>query len=382
MPLLCWTCACAAEGPSASSSEAGAGPGGATTASSGNAGVSAVGGSPGSSGATAATGNLPPSGASAGGSGQAPGCSSWSAAIGSGRTLLCIGQDTGEIEEYSRAFGAPGGVMLYTNVSDLAGFGEEVDFGTGRQSLQHWLAQPSPLALQLAVSLMKSEGGSSCTADHAAAVAGGEIDGALSSMALELLVTRRPVLLRFGYEFDNSACRSYEPNQYRLAFRHFVEVFRTLGVTNVKFVWNAWGGPPLDVSPWYPGDDVVDYVGVSVFPVGLEPGKLDRIAAFAAEHQKPLMVAESAPQAQNPLSNPGSWAWFESLLGFVARHDVRVLSYINQDWNRQSVWAQQGIWGDSRLQGSALENNWRAAISHPRFINSSESLYRELGCTP
>jgi hypothetical protein len=57
-----------------------------------------------------------------------------------------------------------------------------------------------------------------------------------------------------------------------------------------------------------------------------------------------------------------------------------VLSYINQDWNQQSVWAAQGIWGDSRVQGSAVESQWRAAISVPRFLRADSSLYGELGC--
>lgn len=309
-------------------------------------------------------------------------CTRWTGAPPAGSTLLVIGQDTLEIESYLVAFGVPAGVMTYTNVADLAGFSEEVDFGTGRQSLKHWTGHTAPLAIQLGVSLMKPVDGNPCGGDHAQSIVDRALDGAITSMAIELAVTGRPVLLRFGYEFDNGSCRSYEPSAYRAAFRHFAEVLRTLGAVNVKLVWNAWGGPPANVDAWYPGDDVVDYVGVSVFPAGQLDEKLEAMASFAAAHGKPLMIAEAAPQALHPPSDPASWeAWFAGVFGYIERHDVRVFSYINQDWDAQSVWAAQGIWGDSRLQGSALEGRWRAAVSAERFIHSSAALYGAIGCS-
>jgi hypothetical protein len=292
-----------------------------------------------------------------------------------------IGQDTGEIEAYASAFGVPAGAMTYTNVADLAGFGEEVDFGTGRQSLWHWADKPEPLVIQLGVSLMKPVGGNPCASDHASAIVNHSLDGAISSMAVQLAATGKPVLLRFGYEFDNGSCHSYEPNTYRQAFRHFTEVLRTLGASNVKLVWNAWGGPPTNVDAWYPGDDVVDVVGVSVFPLGQDDAKLEGMTSFAAAHGKPLMIAESTPQASHPLSDANSWnAWFSVVLDYIERHDVAVFSYINQNWNAQSVWAAQGIWGDSRLQGSAVEGQWRQAMAAPRYVHSTASLYGEIGC--
>jgi hypothetical protein len=308
------------------------------------------------------------------------GCAIWDA-IPSGETLLTIGQDTGEIDQYSAAFGAPGGVMLYTNVADLAGFGAEVNFGTGAQSLPHWTEQTAPLAIQLGVSLKKSVGSDACASDQLAAINSHALDGQISSMAVELAALRRPVLLRFGYEFDNQDCHRYAPQAYAQAFRHFAEVFDTLGARNVQLVWHAWGGAPLDISPWYPGDEYVDLVGVSLFPLAEMPGKVAAVAQFAEQHHKPLMVAEAAPQSAHPPSDPTSWdAWYQPLFEFVAQHDVRVLSYINQDWNAQSVWASQGVWGNSRLQGTPLAARWRDALGAARFLKSGPSLYASLAC--
>ncbi len=361
--------ACGAD-PSETPAQAGSGAGGNTTTSSGGTGGAApIGGS----GAGAS---------SAAGAATGAGCRRWDGALPAGKTMLVTGQDTGEIEAYGAAFGFPAGAMVYSNVADLAGFDEEVDFGAGRQSVPHWADHPQPLALQLGVSLMKADGSNYCASDHVQAIVSHSLDGAISSMAVELAASERPVLLRFGYEFDNGSCHSYEPSGYQQAFRQFVSLFRTLGAFNVKFVWNAWGGAPDDVSAWYPGDDYVDFVAVSVFPVGLQQSKLDAVASFAKARQKPLMIAESAPQAVHPLSDPNSWSgWFSGIFAYIEQNDVRVFSYINQDWNAQSVWAAQGIWGDSRVQGSAVESQWRSAVGAARFIQSSDSLYGEIGCS-
>ena len=100
-----------------------------------------------------------------------------------------------------------------------------------------------------------------------------------------------------------------------------------------------------------------------------------------AEHKKSLMIGEAAPQTAHPPSDAASWnGWYAGLFDFIQRHDVRVLSYINQDWNAQSVWAGQHVWGNSRMQGSPLEPQWRAALNAPRFLESTPSLYASLAC--
>src|SRR5689334_19937676 len=56
------------------------------------------------------------------------------------------------------------------------------------------------------------------------------LDGQISSMAVELSALGRPVLLRFGYEFDNHACHRCEPAAYAQAFRRFATLFRSVAV--------------------------------------------------------------------------------------------------------------------------------------------------------
>jgi endoglucanase len=52
------------------------------------------------------------------------------------------------------------------------------------------------------------------------------------------------------------------PKMYIAAYRHVVSIFRDEGVTNVRWVWSPAGDPKA--PEYYPGDDVVDYVGLTL----------------------------------------------------------------------------------------------------------------------
>jgi hypothetical protein len=123
------------------------------------------------------------------------------------------------------------------------------------------------------------------------------------------------VLVRWGHEMDISGLYPWganAPEIYRAAYRHVVEVFREEGATNVRWVWSPAGhqGAP----DFYPGDDVVDYVGLTALGdegwdalSGLPPQsfaellrpRYDRMARFG----KPIVIAELAvsgpPERQN-----------------------------------------------------------------------------------
>jgi cellulose synthase (UDP-forming) len=76
------------------------------------------------------------------------------------------------------------------------------------------------------------------------------------------------VWLRWGHEMDLPGLYPWstgDPALYQAAFRHVVAVFREEGADNARFVWSPagdTGGTPS--SAYYPGDDVVDLVGLTV----------------------------------------------------------------------------------------------------------------------
>lgn len=96
------------------------------------------------------------------------------------------------------------------------------------------------------------------------------------------------------------------PERYVDAYRHIVDLFRARGVTNVTWVWQV-NNESFPAEEWnaatayYPGDDYVDWVGISAYGA-LTPGDDWRTFddAFAAAYAeitaaypgKPLMLAE------------------------------------------------------------------------------------------
>lgn len=111
------------------------------------------------------------------------------------------------------------------------------------------------------------------------------------------------IFLRLGYEFDNPTFGySDNPEVYVLAFRKLVKYCRkNLNEETLKrvlFVWHSWGAPmasdELSLDRFYPGDDVVDWIGVSIFQQVFPWSKglagsmsdVENVFQFARDHSK------------------------------------------------------------------------------------------------
>ena len=79
------------------------------------------------------------------------------------------------------------------------------------------------------------------------------------------------MIVTFHHEPEAGPNTAYGNNEdFKAAFRKFVEVFRAEGATNVSFAWTMthWAFEVGDSRPsdrrraaiWYPGDDVVDFI--------------------------------------------------------------------------------------------------------------------------
>ncbi len=115
-----------------------------------------------------------------------------------------------------------------------------------------------------------------------------------------------PVFLRFFHEVDatKGAAWGYEanPGKYEEVWRHVHGIFQEEGATNVVWVYSptAWGFETGEADLYYPGDDVVDWIGSDGYlwiPCRDDPYEsfASVYAAsfdFAEAHGKPLMAAE------------------------------------------------------------------------------------------
>lgn len=368
-----------------------------------------------------------------------------------GQILLFIGQDSDTIANYAAALGPNDpqvqGVTLYTNIlvggdpPPLAGLYNSVDYGAGPQDFQRTLNQFPNAAL--AVGLYLSDSSSGCYNQPLRAILGRTQDSDITqdlvnqyrSYVDELINylknTGRPVFLRVAYEVDGP-WNCYNADYIKQVFQYFKQRIDALGANNVALVWQLaawphdehtdhpeWGyisSDPDHEDFWYPGDAYVDWVGLSAFygsnyatyqwncsSVSIPPRDLqNRILNFARAHNKPVMIAESAPQGfetgnltascimqRNPVSVSAStiWNnWYADFFSWIHNNAdiIRAVHYINTNWNSQSLWQCQvgaqagssgcpnGYWGDSRVQANTtIWNNWLNEISSSLYVGGT-----------
>ena len=351
-----------------------------------------------------------------------------------GKLLMFIGQDSDTLTDYVN--GVPEdhieGVTLYSRIisknigndhadSLPALFGNS-EWGAGNVHFDKSLNE-SPEA-SVAVGLFVSDtndGENRCKDTHTNAIANGEYDEVLVKM-IEYFKSLAPrkVFLRHGYEFDGP-WNCYTPESYKASFRYMYKKLKEMKADNVVTVWQSavWpadtGNPIYDhrrgedlLNEWYPGDEYVEWMALSVFyrdlsqwnyvpehtPAGIQEAFLE----FARKHNKPVMIAEAAPQgfrigelthSFTQLNNPTSitadqlWdGWFAPFFGFIYnnRDVIRAVAYINAQWETQPMWrcdqgevpnretCQSGNWGDSRIQANELiKKRWLQHVNNSEY---------------
>jgi hypothetical protein len=229
------------------------------------------------------------------------------------------------------------------------------------------------------------------------------------------------VFLRVGYEFDNPWFGySDSPSTYQKAFQRLVldcetQLSEIRCHEKMAFVWHSWAAPRVieSLDEFYPGDDYVDWIGISVFQqlypwanershqngenegtsgnfAGGDLHHVVEVIKFAKSHEKPIMIAESAPfggrhiastdvargfvnnTSVNERTGDILWdLWFQKTIDLIDEFDISMWSYINCDWDSQPMWHDIGF-GDTRLSSSKLVmNNWwkQVANGNSRFRN-------------
>jgi beta-mannanase len=150
-------------------------------------------------------------------------------------------------------------------------------------------------------------------------VTDGSHDAYITAQANEVKAFGKPVFIRLDWEmnaywYPNWNLSPVTPAEYVASWRHVVDLFNQAGVTNAAFVWCpnvgdyfSTTGARTRTSAWYPGDDVVDWVGLDAYPQSNTPDNLlnetdgmNQMANFALAHGKPMMLAEWAPNTPHP----------------------------------------------------------------------------------
>lgn len=161
-------------------------------------------------------------------------------------------------------------------------------------------------------------------------VADGAWDDVIDARAAAVAELDVPVMISFCHEPGTylGEERSGTTEDFVAAWRHVVTRFAEAG-TATSWVWTltAYAFREGEAPAWYPGDDVVDWVGVDGY-VNVDCPWLDvpwrtwtetftDAHAFAAEHDKPLAVAEFSLR-EDPADPERKGAWLSDAAAEVA----------------------------------------------------------------
>ena len=237
-------------------------------------------------------------------------------------------------------------VGVSTDIGRLATFDTTAGIGSHPAIYDQWTTPNGPVAPTLADA--KTAGAAAMVSWNldltGAAVTDGSRDTYIKDQADAIRDYGRPVFVRLDWEMNANFYPDWNepgvsPSQYVASWQHVYRLFQQEGVTNAAFVWcpNLWDGPGgLSPSAWYPGDQYVDWIGVDAYPqsavesfILTGAGGLEDQESFAAQHRKPMMVAEWAPA----LPQPDTAAAIDLLFDFAAKYPktVKALVYFDFD---------------------------------------------------
>ncbi|MEM9929477.1 MAG: glycosyl hydrolase, partial [Bacteroidota bacterium] len=294
-----------------------------------------------------------------------------------------MGQTVERITEYLDYFpdeAMPGGWSAYWGVPEFKGITQAHKNNTGSTQHHQMLVDQFPNTVIQSAMWMVGKW------EVAKKAGKGDYDKVIKQYAEWAKSTNRPIYLRIGYEFDGPH-NELEPEQYVKAYRRIVKLLRKKGANNIAFVWHSYASRPYNsykLSAWYPGDEYVDWVGISVFGHaygGADFGPYcDDVLNFAKAHKKPVMIAEANPIQGVDQEGTTAWdQWFANFFSFIYRKNIKAVSFINEDWPRLYI-PDISHWKDGRLYNNdKVAKAWFRETNKARYLKQSPELFTELG---
>ena len=175
------------------------------------------------------------------------------------------------------------------------------------------------------------------------------------------------VYIRYAHEMNgNWYPWSNDPEDYKLAWRHIVDIFRAEGAGNAKFIYSPDPSLFLTDEDWtkgfwarWPGDEYVDEVGSTV--VNLFAGAECAKTPCPTSTTRPVeLFAKRLELAHNLTNRPvfitefntvsvGRTKWMSDLHDFVTKHDWVKGMTLSQAPSRAQLWGDSGV-GDLSWQ--------------------------------
>jgi hypothetical protein len=167
-------------------------------------------------------------------------------------------------------------------------------------------------------------------------VASGQYDGVIRDNA-KWIKSYFPykLILRVNHEFDIPSGWGWgkDPAVYVAAWKRIVDIFRQENVSQVEWCWSPNFNSEAGVvfASYYPGDDYVDWIGVSVYAntwgwrdaaeMLSARGMLNQNAVspyqFALDHHKPFSIAEWGLNITKDMTDEQNADWLAGMFQFV-----------------------------------------------------------------
>jgi hypothetical protein len=209
-----------------------------------------------------------------------------------------------------------------------------------------------------------------------AAIASGADDSYLHESAQIAKGWGSTLMIRFGHEMNGSwypwAGSNASPEAFIAAWRHIVSLFRADGANNVKWVWspNVQEGRKDPISPYFPGEAWIDYVGLDGYNWGSAEGRWQSLGeVFASSYavvtqfsSKPVIITETSSSE----TGGDKAAWIRS--GFI--------SELPQSFPRVSA----VIWFNKSQQEDWRINSSQASLEAYRAVASCSTYGGNLPC--
>lgn len=344
-----------------------------------------------------------------------------------GKTLMFVGQDFASVQQYqnSNLFPTPSGIVSYMPLPELQGLWQNFDWGAGTiNTLQSAQAFPNSL-LAMGIYMKDDE----WRPNRLGQIANGDFDDEIIEFATFLGTKCKylnsngdsasyPVYLRLGYEFEGS-WNNYHPQRYINAYKHIVDVIRPIA-PNTIFVWHAATSPvdhlsdiqngiTKNLEDWYPGDDYVDWMGISWFLSAdpLQATQSNKLLNLARKKGVPVMICESTPQGYDLAAStkrfigatydgtPGQgmqvktadeiWnEWYVPYFNYIYNNAdvIRAACYINANWDTQALWGPDysgGYWGDSRIEANTtITQKWNEEMAKSTWMHGGEGFLEQI----
>lgn len=165
----------------------------------------------------------------------------------------------------------------------------------------------------------------------------GTHDTIIKNWALAIKALGFPVYLRFAHEMNGDwypwgHTNGNSQDEYMVAYKRVRLLFAAAGTTNVFWIWSPNVDFPL--TPYYPGDDQVDFVAVDGYnwdtssPEQVFGPTFDQIKAFT---NKPLMIGETGCPEYS-----GKPKWIADFFTMVKNRKLSGFVWFN--YNKEQNW--------------------------------------------